>query len=229
MRLKNPVTTFFIIIFAIIICGYMLISVQDISRASQIRATGIVVSVEEEIDIINVDIVRQDLSTYGMKMMFEDRNLRFCDYGSQLACTASVLRLHNIYYEVDTLYDFFYENGLYPEESTEGDDDRLKKTVRYEYNTSTYNSMYKNPYVERISVFNSNDIIEYLKAGVPVLARVSHPEISRYWVLIIGAHNSDFIIMDPLSSTYGSLSQYSSRVYEIYTFISTTDISDVTQ
>jgi len=101
--------------------------------------------------------------------------------------------------------------------------------VRYEYDTDTYNSMYKNPYIEKTPVFNSKDIVKYLKSGVPVLARVTHPEIDRYWVLIIGAHNSDFIIMDPLSSTYGSLSQYSSRVYEIYTFISTTDITDTAQ
>ncbi len=215
MKQNHSVTIFWLSVVAVAVIAYMLVSAQSITRASYLKNEGIIISADgcEDIGPIAVDSIRQDDSRWGMTIMCDDLNVRICEYGSQLCCTASVFRLFNIYKTPDELYSMFHANSLYSDDGSDVFCDFRPEYMQYKYALT-----YESPAINSMSVFKSKDIISLLKKGSPVLVRTSNPSVSRFWVVIIGIKDGEFIIMDPLSDEYGLLSDYNNKVYQMIYF-----------
>lgn len=213
MKRNRSVSVFWLTVLAIAVIGYMLLSVQHITRASFVKNEGIEITPSDNIDIIDVDIVNQDNTAWAMKIMCSDVKMRICEYGSQLCCISSLFRQFDIYKNPDTLYNQFENDGLYPQ-----DDSNVLNSITYEILDYKYKLKYENPKINTSYTFDSDTIIELLSNGTPVMVRTSHPLISRYWVVITGVNDGEFTIMDPLSDEYGVLSTYDNKVYQIMYF-----------
>lgn len=213
MKRNRSVSFFWLTVLAIAVVGYMLLSVQHITRASFVKNEGIEITPSDNVDIIDVDIVNQDNTAWAMKIMCSDVNMRICEYGSQLCCISSLFRKFDIYKNPDTLYDQFESDGLYSQ-----DDSNVLNGITYEILDYKYKLKYENPKINTSYTFDSDTVINLLKSGIPVMVRTSHPLISRYWVVITGVKDGEFTIMDPLSTEYGVLSTYDNKVYQIMYF-----------
>lgn len=213
MKKNRSVSVFWLSVLAIAVIGYMLLSVQHITRASFVKNEGIEITPSDNVDIIDVDIVNQDNTAWAMKIMCSNVNMRICEYGSQLCCISSIFRKFDIYKNPDTLYDQFSEDELYPEDSSS-----VLNSITYEIQTYKYKLKYERPEINSSYTFDSSSVIKLLESGTPVMVRTSHPLVSRYWVIITGVKDGEFTIMDPLSDEYGVLSTYSNKVYQIMYF-----------
>ncbi len=214
--MKNKsVSVFWLLVLAIAVIGYMVLSVQYITRASFVKNEGIQVSAEDIADIspMELGIVNQNNGAWAMKIMCSDIKLRICEYGSQLCCMSSIFRLFDIHKNPDTLYDQFFADGLY----SEGDTNILSDAV-YEIIDLNYQLAYESPKLNTDITFSSQTIINLLDRGIPVMVRTSHPLIERYWVVVTGIQDGEFVIMDPLADEYSLLSEYDNKVFEIMYF-----------
>ena len=81
-----------------------------------------------------------------------------------------------------------------------------------------YKLLYERPNIHTDYTFNSNTIAKLLEEGTPVLLRTRHPLIARYWVVVIGIQDEEFVIMDPLAQEYSTLSEYDNKAFEIIYF-----------
>lgn len=218
MKKNRSVSVFWLTVLAIAVIGYMLLSIQHITRASFVKNEGIEITpTQNNIDIIDVDIVTQNDTAWGMKIMCSDANMRICEYGSQICCISSVFRKFDIYKNPDTLYEQFETDGLYPDDNSD-----VLGNVKYEILEYAYKLKYERPKLNSDYSFTSKTISELLISGTPVIVRTSHPLISRYWVIITGIKDGEFTIMDPLSEEYGVLSTYNNKIYEIMYFTENT-------
>lgn len=213
MKKNRSVSIFWLSVLAIAVIGYMLLSVQHITRASFVKNEGIEITPSGNTDIIDVDIVNQNNTAWAMKIMCSNVNMRICEYGSQLCCISSIFRKFDIYKNPDTLYDQFSNDGLYPE-----DNSGVLNSITYEIQTYKYKLKYERPEINSSYTFDSGSVIKLLESGTPVMVRTSHPLVSRYWVIITGVKDGEFTIMDPLSDEYGVLSTYGNKVYQIMYF-----------
>lgn len=215
MKNNYSVSIFWLAVVAIAVIGYMMYSAQNITRSSYIKNEGITVSAEDSDDIetIPCDIVRQNNSQWGMEIMNGDITRRICEYGSQICCTASIFRMFDIYRTPYELYNEFHDNGLY---SDDGSD--VFCDAEYEYMYYKYNINYSSPKLHTETLFDSDTIISLLEQGIPVMVRTKHRLVDRFWVIIIGVSDGDFVIMDPLSTEYGVLSTYDNKIYELIYF-----------
>lgn len=215
MKNNYSVSIFWLSVIAIAVIGYMMFSAQSITRASYVKNEGITISADnnEFIDPIQIDIINQTNSKWGMEIMCNNLSMRICQYGSQICCTASIFRLFGIVRAPYDLYTMFYENGLYSEDGSD-----VFCDAQYEYMYYKYKLAYSSPVLHTQSLFDSSDIISCLKKGIPVMVRTNHPLIERFWVVIIGIQDGDFVIMDPMSNEYGLLSTYNNKVYEMIYF-----------
>ena len=220
MKKNIAYTIFGLAIVAVIVFAYMLLTVQDLTRGSMIAKVGVDISAadQEDIEPIPLEIVNQNDARWAMQIMCDDLNLRFMDYGSQIACTASALRLYDIYLTPLELYRLFCDKGIYDIEQTSFTARLRFSGAKYEYLPSNFNKVYKSPKLVHPKVFNTETILRQLEAGTPVLVRVEGMPIERYWVAIIGIRNHDFIIMDPLKTDYSTLTLYDNHIYEILYF-----------
>ncbi len=219
MKKNRAVSVFWLFVLAIAVISYMLLSVQHITRASFVKNQGIDITPNEteNIDIIDVDIVKQDNTSWAMKIMSSNISMRICEYGSQLCCISSLFRKFDIYKNPDTLYDQFEADGLYSE-----NDSDILNSISYEILKYKYKLKYDRPKLNSSYTFNSDSVIKLLENGTPVMVRTTHPLISRYWVIITGVEDGEFTIMDPLSNEYGVLSTYNNKIYEIMYFTENT-------
>lgn len=215
MKNNYSVSIFWLSMIAIAVIGYMMFSVQSITRASYVKHEGITISAKdaEDIEAIQVDIINQTDNQWGMEIMCDNISMRICQYGSQICCTASIYRLFDIYRTPYELYNMFHDNGLY---SDDGSD--VFCDAKYEYMYYKYKIAYASPAIHTESLFDSQDVIELLQNGTPVMVMTKHPLIERFWVIIIGIEDGEFIIMDPMSDEYGTLSDYNNKVYEMVYF-----------
>lgn len=215
MKKNYSVSIFWLFVIAIAVIGYMMISIQSITRSSYIKNEGITISASEipDVETANIDIINQTNSNWGMEIMCNDISKRICQYGSQICCTASVFRLFGIYRTPYDMYNEFHEKGLY---SDDGSDPFCN--VPYEYMYYKYKVSYSAPALHTKTLFSSEDIINLLNNNIPVLVRTKHPLIERFWVVIIGIKDGEFVIMDPMSNEYGTLSTYDNKIYEIIYF-----------
>lgn len=215
MKFKYSVAIFWLFLFALAVGAYMIFSAQDITRASFIKNEGIDISAEEEKDIkpIELDIVSQQDARWAMKIMCDDLSIRICEYGSQLCCTSSIYALFDRYITPDKMYDQFAESGLYSFDGSSTFCD-----VRYEYMQHAYNLTFESPRIQSKTIFDSETVISLLEAGTPVMVRVTHPLLNRFWVVITGIEDGEFIIMDPLEEEYGKLSTYNNKIYQLVYF-----------
>ena len=113
----------------------------------------------------------------------------------------------------DTLYDKFENEGLYSKNP-----DGMIAEVQYEIIDEQYKLKYERPDINTDYTFNSKTIADLVAKGTPVMLRTKHPLIARYWVVIIGISDGEFIIMDPLADEYSTLSVYDNKAYEIIYF-----------
>ena len=215
MKNNYSVSIFWLSVIAIAVIGYMMFSAQSITRASYVKNEGITISADktEYIEPIQIDVVNQSNSKWGMEIMCSNVSVRMCQYGSQICCTASIFRLFGIVRNPYELYNMFHEKGLY---SDDGSD--VFCDASYEYMYYKYKLSYSSPVLHTQSPFDSSDIIDCLKNGTPVMVRTKHPLIERFWVVIIGINGGDFVIMDPMTNEYGVLSTYGNKVYEMVYF-----------
>lgn len=214
MNKNRSVSIFWLSVLAIAVIGYMVLSIQHITRASFVKNEGVEITPpQNDVSVIGVDIVKQDSNSWGMKIMCSNANMRICEYGSQLCCMSSIFRKFDIYKNPDTLYDQFDSDELYPSDSSD-----VLGNIQYEILDHKYKLKYERPKINTSYTFTSKTIIELLEKGIPVMVRTSHPLISRYWVVITGVNDGEFIIMDPLSDEYGVLSAYNNKIYEIMYF-----------
>lgn len=215
MKNNYSVSIFWLSVIAIAVIGYMMFSVQNITHASYVKNEGITVSADNDefIETIQLDIINQTDSKWGMEIMCDNVSVRICQYGSQICCTASIFRLFGITRSPYELYNIFHENGLYSDDGSDAFCD-----AAYEYMQYKYKLAYSSPVLHTQALFDSSDIIKCLKNGIPVMVRTKHPLIERFWVVIIGVQGGDFIIMDPMSNEYGRLSDYNNKVYDLIYF-----------
>ena len=90
--------------------------------------------------------------------------------------------------------------------------------VKYEIIDEQYKLKYERPDINTDYTFNSKTIAKLVAEGTPVLLRTSHPLIARYWVVVIGIQDGEFVIMDPLADDYSTLSEYGNKAFEIIYF-----------
>lgn len=219
MKKNTAYTVFALAIVAVIVFAYMLITVQDFTRHSLLSAEGVSISAESMDDMqIDLEIVNQNDTRWAMEIMCDDLTMRFMDYGSQIACTASVLRHYEVYHAPLELYNLFCENGIYDFEQSSFAARFRFSNVKYEYLPSKYNKVYQSPKMYHPSVFDEDTILSLLQEGTPVMVRVAGMPIERYWVVIIGVKDHEFIIMDPLKTEYSTLSLYDNHIYEVIYF-----------
>ena len=215
MKNNYSISIFWLSVLAVAVIGYMLLSVQNITRASFVKNEGIEVSANtyDDTDIIKIGIVNQNNNAWAMKIMCSDIKMRICEYGSQLCCISSVFQKFGIVINPDRLYDKFESDGLYPKNP-----DGMIAEVQYEIIDEQYKLKYERPDIHTDYTFNSKTIAKLVSEGTPVLLRTKHPLIARYWVVVIGIQDGEFVIMDPLTQEYSVLSQYDNKAYEIIYF-----------
>ena len=215
MKNNYSISIFWLSVLAVAVIGYMLLSVQNITRASFVKNEGIDVSAQtyDDTDIIKLGIVNQNNTAWAMKIMCSDVKMRICEYGSQLCCISSVFQKFGIVMNPDTLYDKFENDGVYPKNP-----DGMIAEVQYEIIDEQYKLLYERPNIHTDYTFNSNTIAKLLEEGTPVLLRTRHPLIARYWVVVIGIQDEEFVIMDPLAQEYSTLSEYDNKAFEIIYF-----------
>lgn len=215
MRKNHSVSIFWLSVLAIFVIGYMILSIQNITRASFVKNEGIKITTNGSGDIepTELKIVNQTNASWAMKIMCSDINLRICEYGSQLCCMSSLYELFDIYMTPDKLYDRFIADGLYSEDGSDIFCDAPYEILNYKYSLA-----YESPRLNVSTTFDSTTVISLLKDGIPVMVRTTHPLVERFWVVVTGVIDGEFVIMDPLSEEYGTLSTYENEIFEIMYF-----------
>ena len=215
MKNNFSVSIFWLSVFSILIIGYMMISVQGITRASFTKSNGVTISAEdaEDIESLSLNVVSQLDDEWSMEIMCDNIRMRMCNYGSQLCCTSSVFEYYGISYEPDELYDMFLEKGLYDFTANHPFCEAI-----YEYIYVTYSYTYAEPAIHTETQFDSETVISLLEKGIPVIARTYSPYVERLWVVIIGISDGNFISMDPFTGDYQTLDTYNNRIYELFYF-----------
>ncbi len=223
MKNNYSTTIFWVLVIALALVGYMMYSVENITRASFIKHEGIVLELSEDapdIPQIDIEIINQNDNRWGMNYMFDDLKMRFFEYGSQITCTSAIFRRFGIIRDPYELYTMFLDAELYSPDGSDPFSDAKNEYLFYKYKLS-----FDSPKLNTESVFTTDTVLEHLNNGIPLMVRTEHPLIERYWVVITGVENGEFIIMDPTLTEYGKLSTYGNKIYEIVYF--TTEEPDI--